>query len=371
MAKLVKIAKPGGGFALGKVNGKLITDEGGAPCCCGEPPPPGECPMFTNVCDGQGAFDLGAHYRVTASGSMDATWFMKAQRFTNPLNGSPLIETSGAVSLSPITVVADIIRCGVNWVVSFGPTTKTNIIGSHETYAWNYPNVRPASPNFVGTINAPKEPGVHDTIPNNGGQVAPPIQCRPRPKWAYVGSGNVNNVLPEAAVFTDENAIVTYMGCLNDLTGGCPIFAGDIYNPPNILPLLSLGAGWAPSAPSFGATPFVSFGTPAFFAGSFSEFAFGIHTVGFTRTASAVTRNYRSRWDRSLSWGITPEQHSTRFEGDWLPTQVSETYEANVSVTWERILPCTAMRGVDLPPGINPETMQPYTQPGRCAGCGQ
>jgi hypothetical protein len=34
VAKLVKIAKPGGGFALGRVNGKLITDVGGAPCCC-------------------------------------------------------------------------------------------------------------------------------------------------------------------------------------------------------------------------------------------------------------------------------------------------------------------------------------------------
>lgn len=35
MAKLVRLQKPGGGYALARKSGKLVTDAGGAPCCCG------------------------------------------------------------------------------------------------------------------------------------------------------------------------------------------------------------------------------------------------------------------------------------------------------------------------------------------------
>lgn len=377
MAKLVRVDKPGGGKALGRVGGKLVTDADGAPCCCGdEPPPTGVCPVFTNVCDGQGPFDLGTHYRVTATGSMDMAWSHRSRIGRNPVTTTNTRETIGNLSLTPVTVVADVIRCGATrWVCSFGPIAKSQAVGSQATYVWDSSsNPRPPEPLETGTIDVPLEPGVHDAIPNNGGTATPPASCRFHPKWADVGAGGVQSVVANAAVYTDENSIVSYFRAKSELTGGCQSYVGDVYNP-DVGGLLSLSSGWTPHAPAFGASAFfsyvVQFGTPPFFANTFSEFALGNHTVAFSRTANSVTRTYRSRWDRDQSWGITYPQQVSRYENKWLPILVSETFEANVSVKWERILPCTAPGESYLPPGIDPATLQPYTQPGRCAGCGQ
>lgn len=396
MAKLVRIEKPGGGWALGRRNGKLITDAGGAPCCCGGTSvgcgvPSPLCATLRGGMEACGAeFNLGGRYKVDIR--IDRfEWAWSQDRATYTRTGS-----------------------FPNWRYNFVRTIGNASGSLANPVLWSYTiGYCPETANWIACVNGP---GLNrfdvpvfyqwegDSCAVNNRPTL--TECTPSMSGANYDSGSGTYFLQSTGINRSASGFrfLAPASCLNPDASGTyrrdGAFAADpawsgwasplpvaetsgFDNNNSILRLcLDLAyryensAGFGPYKFDPGPVPTGDSGIPTnlnFPIGGFvasdpgddgSATLSGSQSVNENRTAGSLAKTY-----------VLDFTHTYLNDGGWASgNSISATREeksmsaqAECSIAFTRLDDCG--QAPPLPPGLD-ENGQPAKQPGQCAGCG-
>lgn len=391
MAKLVRIQKPGGGFALGRKGGKLITDAGGAPCCCGGgvitcgvPGP--LCASLRGGVDVCGpGIDLGGRFRVDLRvKKYDLDWYTES-RFNRRLgSGLPPIfehwaefEDGSADLIEPRTQTLTVSYCPEtsNWIMCWaaggGLAGQVNYRREFDScYGGAFPSCVP--PMDASSPNYTLQQGVFDVLNHaaaggDGWDKPVPAPCKGQGVDARGYDSTYDSGAAWPAIGTEPNRVgrnfIASVGGVvtgyNNQCGTHPFVLSDDGGLDTVV---------LPRIPQVLTSDFFAQSprSDPFYQESAS--VSGQVVVSESGTATSVLKNYKLDYD--YTWSSHPPGS---LDGQiTVNTDATQHASIEAEIEWTKLDACTGgASAVIFPPNIDPLTMQPRKQPGQCPGCGE
>lgn len=360
--RLVRVQKPGGGYALGRKGGKLITDADGAPCCCGDDPPPptGDCcyGVFTGVLEPEvngGFFGDATPINLGGRPIYRETFFQNSAAQIKNLNGQAGVDkgliTNTTISAGyqrngqPGACISDaLIESSSSGFIHIFDTTQGLARTITPRVDTSVVDLGKFDSHIFGGFGVPltfQPPGTHELL------------IGIRVPWSGTIGGTTLAPAGGSGLWPVRTPATNPVANGNAASGNYAQWLTDGLVEKVMFNINYRGPG-ATSGTTIDFDPYVT-------------------TInGYTLTETPTAQVSYSYAPRSVSMSIDIRANTTKAWGGGVTeshtTHIHQTHTAEFEVNGSCI-PESA-RGGPLPPGLD-EFGQPLKQPGQCAGCGQ